>query len=102
MGSSGWVSSDVAPYITPTRPPSGQAKPRAFSSPGSSDGAYAVKILPCELSDLEHAWQYFQRSDLHKLSAVDATSFVIMKRMGIRIAYAFDRHFAMAGFRLVG
>jgi len=62
----------------------------------------AVKILPCELSDLEHAWQYFQRSDLHKLSAVDATSFVIMKRMGIRIAYAFDRHFAMAGFRLVG
>jgi predicted nucleic acid-binding protein len=44
---------------------------------------------------------YFRRADLHKLSAVDATSFAIMKRVGIRLAYAFDRHFAMAGFRLV-
>ena len=62
----------------------------------------AVKVLPCELDDLEQAWDYFRRADLHKLSAVDATSFAIMKRVGIRLAYAFDRHFAMAGFRLVG
>lgn len=62
----------------------------------------AVKVLPCELGDLEQAWDYFRRADLHKLSAVDATSFAIMKRVGIRLAYAFDRHFAMAGFRLVG
>ena len=60
-----------------------------------------VKILACELRDLEHAWEYFRRSDLHKLSAVDATSFVIMKRARIRIAFAFDHHFAVAGFRLV-
>jgi predicted nucleic acid-binding protein len=39
--------------------------------------------------------------DLHKLSAVDATSFAIMKRERIRLAYAFDHHFAAAGFRLV-
>ena len=62
----------------------------------------AVKVLPCELGDLEQAWDYFRRADLHKLSAVDATSFAIMKRVGIQLAYAFDRHFAMAGFRLVG
>ena len=62
----------------------------------------AVKVLACELGDLEQAWDYFRRADLHKLSAVDATSFAIMKRVGIRLAYAFDRHFAMAGFRLVG
>jgi predicted nucleic acid-binding protein len=61
-----------------------------------------VTILPCELRDLKLAWEYFRRADLHKLSAVDATSFVIMKRMRIRLAYAFDHHFAAAGFRLVG
>jgi hypothetical protein len=60
-----------------------------------------VRILPCELRDLEQAWVYFQRVDLHKLSAVDATSFAIMKRARIRIAFAFDHHFAVVGFRLV-
>jgi len=59
-----------------------------------------LRILPCELRDLAHSWEYFRRSDLHKLSAVDATSFAIMKRAGIRLAYAFDHHFAVAGFRL--
>jgi predicted nucleic acid-binding protein len=53
--------------------------------------AHAIRILPCELRDLEHSWEYFRRADLHKLSAVDATSFTIM----------FDHHFAVAGFRLV-
>jgi uncharacterized protein len=61
-----------------------------------------AKILPCNASDLEASWEYFKRKDLHKLSAVDATSFVIMTRAQIRLAFAFDRHFAVAGFRLVG
>jgi|SRR5882672_3064548 len=60
-----------------------------------------VKILPCELNDLEEAWSYFRRTDLHKLSAVDATSFAIMKRTRIRLAYTFDHHFAVVGFRIV-
>lgn len=60
-----------------------------------------VKILPCELRDLDQCWPYFQRADLHKLSAVDATSFAIMKRSRIRVAFTFDHHFAAAGFRLV-
>jgi predicted nucleic acid-binding protein len=60
-----------------------------------------LKILPCELRDLEQSWAYFRRADLHKLSAVDATSFAIMKRARIRLAYTFDHHFAAAGFRLV-
>ncbi len=60
-----------------------------------------VSILPCELRDVQLSWEYFRRSDLHKLSAVDATSFAIMKRARIRFAYAFDHHFAVVGFRLV-
>jgi predicted nucleic acid-binding protein len=63
--------------------------------------AGTVRILPCELGDLQQAWDYFRRADLHKLSAVDATSFAIMKRARIRIAYTFDHHFAAVGFRLV-
>lgn len=68
------------------------------------DSIYApgtVKILPCELRDLGDAWAYFSRAGFHKLSAVDATSFVIMKRARIRVACAFDHHFVVAGFRLV-
>ena len=61
-----------------------------------------LKVLTCELADLKQCWQYFQRADLHKLSAVDATSFAIMKRSKIRLAYTFDRHFAVVGFRTVG
>jgi predicted nucleic acid-binding protein len=60
-----------------------------------------VKLLTCELRDLEQCWEYFRRRDLHKLSAVDATSFAIMKRARIRLAFTFDHHFAMAGYRLV-
>src|SRR5690606_28523174 len=60
------------------------------------------EILPCELEDLEESWGYFRRPDLHKLSAVDASSFGIMTRAGITLAYAFDYHFPVAGFRLVG
>jgi uncharacterized protein len=61
-----------------------------------------LEILVCALRDLQQSWQYFQRSDLHKLSAVDATSFAIMKRARIRLAYTFDHHFAAVGFRIVG
>lgn len=60
-----------------------------------------VRILACELRDLEQAWEYFRRTDLRKLSAVDATSFAIMKRARLRLAYTFDHHFAVVGFRLV-
>lgn len=60
-----------------------------------------VKILPCTLNDLGQSWEYFKRTDLHKLSAVDATSFAIMIRTRIRLAFAFDHHFSVVGFRLV-
>lgn len=68
------------------------------------DSIYApgiVKILPCELRDLEESWAYFRRKDLHKLSAVDATSFAIMKRARIRVAFTFDHHFAALRLRVL-
>jgi len=61
-----------------------------------------MKILACGPAELKRAWPYFTRRDLHKLSAVDATSFGMMKRERIRVAFAFDHHFAAVGFRMAG
>jgi uncharacterized protein len=61
-----------------------------------------LRVLPCTSRDLDLAWKYFDRPDLHKLSAVDALSFVLMTQRRIRAAFAFDSHFATAGFRMVG
>ena len=62
----------------------------------------SLKILACDRADLTRSWEFFRRSDLHKLSAVDATSFAIMQRTRIRLAFTFDHHFVMAGYRTVG
>ena len=61
-----------------------------------------LKVSPCTAKDLERAWPYFDRADLHKLSATDALSFVLMTERRIRTAFAFDSHFAEAGFRMAG
>jgi len=74
----------------------------ALAWKGSLASVRGLKILPCGLSDLRRSRDYFTKSDLHKLSAVDATSFAIMKRARIRCAFAFDHHFAAVGFRMAG
>ena len=42
----------------------------------------------------------FERFADQKLSFTDALSFVLMRGRGIREAFAFDRHFLLAGFSL--
>jgi predicted nucleic acid-binding protein len=74
----------------------------ALAWQGSLAQVSGLRILTVTPADLEEAWPFFQRRDLHKLSAVDATSFVLMSHEKIRTAFTFDHHFAMAGFRLVG
>lgn len=60
-----------------------------------------LQILGCATAELEAAWPWLDRRDLHRLGLVDATSFVLMRKHAIRVAFAFDVHFAIAGFRLV-
>jgi uncharacterized protein len=60
-----------------------------------------LTIVECSVADLSAAWPWLRRRDLHKLSAVDATSFVLMKKHKLRRAFTFDAHFAAAGFRLL-
>jgi predicted nucleic acid-binding protein len=43
--------------------------------------------------DLQKALQVFRRYSDHMFSFVDCTSFVVMERLGITYAFAFDRHF---------
>jgi predicted nucleic acid-binding protein len=59
------------------------------------------KVLECTSRDLAEAWAFLSRPNLHKLSLVDATSFVLMARERVRIAFAYDHHFASVGFRLL-
>jgi predicted nucleic acid-binding protein len=44
------------------------------------------------------AWRYFQKYKDKTYSLTDCVSFVLMKKLGIREALTFDRHFAQAGF----
>ncbi|MHC4341414.1 MAG: type II toxin-antitoxin system VapC family toxin [Planctomycetota bacterium] len=74
----------------------------ALSWKDSLSSVRGLKTLACNLDDLRRSWDYFSRGGLHKLSAVDATSFAIMKRAKIGCAFAFDHHFAVVGFRMAG
>ena len=54
-------------------------------------------------SDAEReAYSLLEQYQEHPFSFVDGLSFAIMKREGIRDAFAFDHHFRIAGFNRVG
>ena len=74
----------------------------AFAWKDSLNHVGGLTMLGCSAAEVELAWKYFTRRDLHKLSAVDATSFVLMTKQGIRKAFSFDHHFASVGFQIVG
>lgn len=60
-----------------------------------------MQVLDCTAHDLARAWSWIERADFIRLSLVDATSFALMTEGRIKTAFAFDSHFAAAGFRLV-
>lgn len=66
----------------------------------SLDEVPFLERLECTPAELKAAMKHFARRDLHKLSFVDATSFVLMKKHKLRVAFSFDTHFSSAGFRL--
>jgi predicted nucleic acid-binding protein len=78
------------------------AREAAVAWKTSLAGVKRLQILPCTTKELDAAWQYFDRPDLHKLSATDAVSFVLMTQRKITKAFTFDAHFATAGFKIVG
>jgi predicted nucleic acid-binding protein len=58
----------------------------------------SVQLVHVDEALLRNGWEYFvQRPDKH-YSLTDCLSFVLMQRMGVREALAFDTHFEQAGF----
>ncbi|MCW3490719.1 type II toxin-antitoxin system VapC family toxin [Dethiobacter alkaliphilus] len=51
--------------------------------------------------DERHAWQLFSARKDQSYSYTDCTSFIIMKRMGIKQALTLDKHFCTEGFCIV-
>lgn len=56
-----------------------------------------VRITP---QDERMAWEWFPKN-WSRLSFTDCTSFAVMKRLGLKEAAAFDKHFTQAGFKII-
>lgn len=61
-----------------------------------------LQLVECSLADLTKAWTWLESAKFKRLSVVDATSFVLMQKLRIRAAFAYDHHFAQAGFTVLG
>jgi predicted nucleic acid-binding protein len=57
-----------------------------------------VSLVHVDEAIFDEAWRYFARHSDKSYSLTDCVSFVVMKRLRIRTALTFDRHFAQAGF----
>jgi predicted nucleic acid-binding protein len=57
-----------------------------------------LHVLRVGDSEEDEAWAWLRRHDEREYSFVDATSFVLMRRLAIREAFAFDGDFTAAGF----
>ncbi len=57
-----------------------------------------VRVEYLTLDWIEAAWVLFKRYGDKDFSFTDCTSFVLMRKLGLREAPAFDGHFTQAGF----
>ena len=58
-----------------------------------------IDVISVDKEIFDKAWDLFKRYEDKELSFTDCTSFVIMKRMNIRHAFAFDEDFERLGFK---
>jgi len=59
----------------------------------------SVQLVQVDEGLFGEGWQYFQQHQDKDYSLTDCISFVIMKKLGIETAFAFDQHFVQAGFQ---
>lgn len=59
----------------------------------------SVRLVHVDEDLFGAAWTYFRRRDDKRFSLTDCVSFVLMERLGVESALAFDTHFVQAGFR---
>jgi len=61
----------------------------------------AVEFVQVDEGLFRAGWHYFQQHHDKDYSLTDCISFVVMKRLKIEVAFAFDQHFVQAGFKKV-
>lgn len=57
----------------------------------------SVKLVHVDEALFREAWRYFSRHSDKSYSLTDCVSFVLMRRLRMRGARAFDKHFTQAG-----
>ena len=57
-----------------------------------------VQLVHVDEALFYDAWRYFTQHSDKSYSLTDCVSFMVMERLGIRTALAFDQHFVQAGF----
>ena len=57
-----------------------------------------VKLVHIDEDLFSEAWGYFVQHTDKSYSLTDRASFIVMKRLRVRTALTFDKHFAQAGF----
>jgi len=60
-----------------------------------------VRIIYPDAALQSEAWDLFARWAGAGANAVDCLSFAIMRQLGIRKAFTFDRHFRSVGFEIL-
>ncbi len=58
-----------------------------------------LTVVQFDASIQEEAWEVFERCGDKDFSFTDCTSFVVMRRGKIKVAFTFDRHFQQYGFQ---
>ena len=62
-------------------------------------GSASLELVHVEEDLLQRGFAYLKQRQDKRYSLTDCVSFVVMADCGITTAFAFDRHFAQAGFR---
>lgn len=68
------------------------------------DDLYAsesIDVLSSTRDDEIEATRWMRKYADKKISFTDCISFALMRRLGIRMAFTFDRHFRNAGFQVI-
>jgi predicted nucleic acid-binding protein len=58
----------------------------------------SVQFIHVDTALFYEGWTYFQRHQDKDYSLTDCISFIVMQKLSIRRAFAFDQHFVQAGF----
>jgi predicted nucleic acid-binding protein len=58
----------------------------------------SVQLIHVDTALFYEGWAYFQRHQDKDYSLTDCISFLVMQKLGIGTAFAFDQHFVQAGF----